>query len=227
MTRNDLKETFNILGENKDLALFYKDKSNCMGIGYCGNISLVNGKAVFNGKKYGDVESLRTALVEWEKSLKWPVDTYCPLTRESYRIRERVEWFLTDKLGFKGVNHNWDYVYERAIGPEFKISFMVSNKDDKVEISSRYGEYTFYNQIENAEDGVKIISTLVREYALSMASDIVGVVSDCPDTDIAEINAIMDTNTNMFGFKPVDYKTTMINLLENELEKLKDTKHAL
>ena len=86
---------------------------------------------------------------------------------------------------------------------------------------SLYGGYYFYNEIKSAEDGVKIISTLVREYALSMASDIVEVVSDCPDTDIAEINALMDTNTNMFGFKSIDYKTTMINLLEKELKKLK------
>ena len=221
MNRNDLKETFNILGENKDLALFYKDKTNCRGIGYCGNISLVNGKAVFNGKKYDDIESLKVALAEWAGTLGWPVDTYCPLTRESCRIQERVEWFLTDKLGFKGVNHGWDYVYERTIGPEFNMSFKISNKNDKVEILSKYGEYTFYNHIESAEDGVKIISTLVREYALSMASDIVGIVSDCPDTDIAEINALVETNTNMFGFKTIDYKTTMISLLEKELKKLK------
>ena len=221
MTRNDLKETFNFLGENNDIQLFHKDKTNCRGIGYCGNISLVRGKAVFNGKKYSDIESLKVALAEWADTLEWPVDSYCPLTRESYRIKERVEWFLTDKLGFNGVNHDWDYVFERNIDPEFKMSFKISNKEDKVKILSKYGEYTFYNEIKSAEDGVKIISTLVREYALSMASDIVGVVSDCPDTDIAEINVLMDTNTNMFGIKPVDYKTTMINLLEKELKKLK------
>ena len=214
-------DVFNIIGENKDLALFYKNKSNCRGIGYCGNISLVNGKAVFKGKKYGDIEGLMGALVRWENSLKWPVDTYCPLTRPSYRMEQRVTWFLTEKLGFKRVFKEWEYAYEKTIGPEFEISFNISNKSDVVEITSKYGIYTFNYTVKDENEAVKMLSSLVRQYALSMAADVINLVSACPDTDIAEINAYVETNSNIFGFKPVDYKTTMINLLEKELKKLK------
>ena len=65
-----------------------------------------------------------------------------------------------------------------------------------------------------------MISSLVREYALSMASDIIDVVSASPNTEIADIDAYVKSN-NIFGIERTDYRTTMINLLENELKKLK------
>jgi hypothetical protein len=53
-----------------------------------------------------------------------------------------------------------------------------------------------------------------------MASDIVSVVSDCPDVNVTDIDAFVKAN-NLFGIKQTDYKSTMINLLEQELKKLK------
>ena len=220
MTRKDLQEIFNIIGENKDIMLFRKDKTNCRGIAYCGNIALVNGNAIFNGNKYSNIDSLNVALTEWADTLEYPVDTYCPMTREIYRIEERLVWFLTEKMGFKSVRKNWEISYERSLGPEFTLSFYISHDTDSISLLSKYGDYTFTYKVKDAKDGINMISSLVREYALSMASDIVDVVSVCPNTEIADIDAYVKSN-NIFGIEQTDYRTTMINLLENELKKLK------
>lgn len=225
MTRKDLETKFKILGENKDITLFRKNEDAHTGIGYCGNISLKNGKAVFNGKTYSNIVSLDNDLREWEKSLPYPVDTYCPMYRDNWRVESRIIWYLTEKLGFKAVHHNWDLAYERAIGPSFSLAFYIDKEktdvDGKVVITSKYGMYHFRTSVDNAEDGIAAINTIVNTSVLEMAKDMVDTLSVCDNKVTDEIETYVPSKRNIFGVEQVDFKELMIARLEGVLKALK------
>ena len=225
MNRKDLQEKYNILGDNNDISLYRKKGEYTYGIGYCGNISLKNGKAIFNNKSYNDVESLDKALREWEASLPWPVDTYNPLMRGSACLQDRIMWYLTEKLGFVELRDNWGTKFVRNIGPNCRISFEVERPraldEDTITIISQYGNATFRSVIKDTDDGVAMISSIVRESILQMSSDMVNILSTVPETEVPDIQAYVKSNRNIFGFEQVDFKGMMISLLENELKKLK------
>lgn len=229
MTRKDLQERYNIIGHNKDVSLYRKRGEYTYGIGYCGNISLKNGKAIFNGAQYTQIESLDEALRKWEKSLPYPVDTYNPLMRESARIEQRVTWYLTEKMGFKHPRENWKDEYIKNIGPNCRLKFALErSRDDfddiKIQIVSEYGGAFFRYEFDNAESGIAAISTIIKESVLQMAADMVDCLSVCPDVEVPNIESYVKTNENIFGFKEVSFKDMMISLLEKELEKLKNEK---
>lgn len=226
MTRKDLQEKYNIIGNNNDISLYRKQGEYDYGCGYCGNIQLKNGKAIFNEKSYKDIDSLDTALREWEKSLPWPVDTYNPMLVKRANLESRIIWYLTDKLGFKHTVINWGLKYVKNIGPDYQIFFEVGRPrdmdDDTVTIYSQYGGMNFRYEAHEAEDAVEMISAIVRESIFQMSSDMVNTLSILPDTDVpSDIEAFVEDQSTILGFKKVDFKTTMIALLEKELKKLK------
>ena len=225
MTRKDLQTVFNIYGENKDIQLFWTEKQKRTGNGYCGNIALKNGKAVFNGKAYADLETLGNALDEWAKTLEYPVDTYCPLYRESWRTESRILWYLTEKMGFKRSYRDWEMVYVRPIGPSFNLEFCVQQghdaEEEKVVIISKYGAYTFRNAVDNAEDAISTIHSIINGSVLEMAKDMVDVISVCDAKTAKDIKAYVPAN-NIFGLKEVSFKEMMIAALEAQLKALKE-----
>lgn len=222
MNRNDLKEKFNIIGENKDIMLFSKGPEK-RGIGYTGSISLENGKAKFNGKSYGDVESLSAALAEWADGLEWPVDSYCPITNETYRLLGRITYYLTDKLGFVEDRSCWGdgYVYGRNIGPGYAIVFKIYNIKDEITITSKYASLTFSQKVNNIDEAVSMITNIVRSEILMMAKDMVSALSLLPEKEMTDVELFVDSKANIFGFEKVDFKSSMISLLEKELNALK------
>ena len=224
MTRKDLKEKYNIIGENADIQLFRKSEDAHTGIGYCGNITLKNGKAVFNGKTYSDLDALDDALREWEKSLYYPVDTYCPMYNSGWQVESRIIWYLTEKMGFKAAHRGWDLVYERPIGPSFNLEFFIDRDkilDGKICVSSKYGEYHFRTTVDNAEDGITAINTIVNTSVLEMAKDMVDTLSVCDNNVTSEIETYIPSNKNIFGFQEVNFKELMIAHLEGVLQALK------
>ena len=227
MTRKDIQNKYNIIGNNNDICLFRKSGEFTYGIGYCGNISLVKGNIIFNGKKYKDVDSLDEALIAWEKSLPFPVDSYCPMYKESYRVEARVISYLTEKLGFnrKFVNGGWDTAYVKSIGPSFDLSFHLdkSKNDDCLTIFSKYGEYAFRQDIKTAEDGIACISAIVNASVLQMATDIVSVLSVCDTKVTSDVDMFVESKKNILGFEKVNFKDFMIKNLENQLKALKES----
>lgn len=225
MTRKDIETKYRFLGKNDDIMLFRKSGEYTYGIGYCGNIALKNGKAVFNGKTYNDLETLDNALVEWEKSLPYPVDTYCPMTRESYRTESRIVWHLTEKMGFEQSKSGWEVgVYVRSIGPNSQLRFNVRQdlENGKVNITSQFGGMTFTQSVDNAEDGIAVIDSIVNGSVLMGAKDMVDIISACGKKVTTEIEAFIPTKENIFGVKQVSFKDLMITRLENVLNQLKE-----
>ena len=223
MTRKDLQEKYNIIGENKDLSLYRKSGEFSYGAGWCGSIALKNGKAVFNGKAYSTIADLDNALVEWEKSLPYPVDTYSPLYRESYKVDSQLTYYLTERLGFKSRHRDWESYYAKEIGDNCELTFSLEQDTEKecVRIFSRFGAYHFTQEVTDTETGVAVISSIVNGECLSMAKDMVDLMSVCDAKVVADIEAYTQTNENIFGIKPVSFKDMMIERLEKALAQLK------
>lgn len=224
MNRKDLQEKYNIIGKNDDICLYRKHGEYERGIGYCGNIKLRNGYALFNKQYYKTVEELDMALRAWEAILPWPVDTYNPMMRKGAVVEDRVVWYLTEKMGFKTVHADWSIRYSLEIGINSSISFSVDRNgwdSDKITLICPYGPYTFREEFEDAESAVAMISSLVRQQVLMMSSGMVNALSVCPDVEVPEMEAYVKSNQNIFGIEKIDYKSMMISLLENELKKLK------
>ena len=224
MNRKGLQEKYNILGNNDNISLYRKQGEYTRGIGYCGSISLKNGKAIFNNKSYNDIESLDKALREWEASLPWPVDTYNPLFRKGAALEDRIVWYLTDKLGFERSTSNWDLKYVKNVGPNCQIFFGFGSRqmdEETVTLVSQYGGVTFRSEFDDIDKAVDFISAIVRESVLQMSSDMVNLLSSLPDTKVPDIEAYVKSNKNIFGLEKVDFRGMMISLLENELKKLK------
>lgn len=223
MTRKDLQERYNIICENKEINLYRKRGEFSYGVGWCGTIILKNGKAVFNGEAYSTIIDLDKALVEWEKSLPYPVDTYNPMTVESYRVDSQLTYYITEKLGFKRCDDNWSIRYVKRIGDNCELSFKIEQDTYKecVRILSSFGEYYFTKEVTDTETGVAVISSIVNGECLSMAKDMIDLMSVCDTKVVADIEAYTKTNENIFGFKPVSFRDMMIERLENALAQLK------
>ena len=190
MTRKDLIKKYNILGRNENISLYRKKGEFDVGYGYCGNISLINGNAMFNGEKYSDVQTLDTALREWEKSLDFPVDTYSPMYNEVHRIKDRIEWYLTEKMDFEfSYGSSWDgRTYVRKIGTDAKFVVNLELSDDVITIFMRIGDYSMTHKAKNAESGIAAINSVLNGFVLMMAKDIVEVISSCDGSVAGEVD---------------------------------------
>ena len=228
MTRKDLQEKYNIFGDNKDITLYRKKGEFSYGIGYCGNIELKNGKAIFQGKSYSTIDSLDMMLIEWEKGLPYPVDTYNPMMNDNYRIESRLCWYIEEKLKFKlnqGVWGDGGTNYIKEIGPDCQITFRIwrDGLDDGISITSKWGNYHLTQKVKNAEDGISIFNTIINSTVLSMAKDMLDTLSICDTKVTSDIEAYVKSNKNIFGWKKVDsFKDVMIERLETILKQLKE-----
>lgn len=224
MTRKDIEEKYSIVGKNEDIMLFRKSTESTNSLGYCGNIALKNGKAVFGGKAYSDIASLDKALVAWEKSLMYPVDTYCPMLRDGYRVESRIVWHLTERLGFGFSKSDFQPgAYERKIGPNASIKVVVQHEFDEgtVSIVCEYGDMTFSQSVTDADHGIAVIDSIVSGGVLMMAKDIVDLISSCGDEVTTDIDAYVSDKNAFFGLKPTDFKSLMVSRLEMVLVSLK------
>ena len=222
MTRKDLQNKFKFYGNNSDIYLYTKEQTK-RGLGYLGSISLVNGKARFNGKSYGDVESLYAALKEWGDSLEWPVDTYNPMLNERYRLTDRIDWYLEEKLGFTNDRSTWDRGsrYVRNIGPGYALEFTVYEYNDKVTLTSKYAGLTFSQEIQDENEAVSMVANIARSEILMMAKDMIDTLSILPEKEITDVELFVESKRNLFGFEKVDFKTVMVDLLEKQLKAIK------
>lgn len=228
ITRKVLSEKYNIIGENKDIVLYRKKEDihySNRGLGYCGNVQLVNGKVIFNGKKYSDIDSLDNALIEWENSLEFPIDTYNPMMREGAKLYSKIDWFLCEKMGFKTKVINWESYYIKSFGIDFALKFTLKNsyEDESVNITCSFGGIHFTQNFTDVNEGIALISTITQNCVLSMAKDVVDALAVIPKERTTEIETFVNSNKNIFGIEKVSFKDLMINMLERELKALKES----
>ena len=135
----------------------------------------------------------------------------------------QLTYYLTEKLGFKVIHTDWNIHYGKQIGDNCEISFGLKQDTEKecVRITSRFGEYHFTQEVTDTETGVAVISSIVNGECLSMAKDMIDLMSVCDEKVTSEIEAYAQTTENIFGIKPVSFKDLMIERLEKALAQLK------
>ena len=94
-------------------------------------------------------------------------------------------------------------------------------KENETSIYSQLGPYTFMTPVKDVDEGVSIITTIVRNSVLGMATDMIDLLGRLPDKTTTEINTYIRNNRNIFGFEKVDFKSIMIDSLEKQLKALK------
>lgn len=224
MTRKDIEKKFVIIGNNSEISLYTKKENSDDVTKYVATVSLVRGKIHFNGKTFSDLDELEAETKKWAESLPWPVDTYCPLYNERYRLESRISWYLTEKLGFSSNYGAWNFSYTHKIGEDCQLSFSFDNrgmKENETSIYSQMGPYRFMTPVRDADEGVAIITTIVRTSVLAMATDMIDLLGHLPDKTTTEINTFIQSNRNIFGFEKADFKSVMIDILEKQLKALK------
>ena len=66
-----------------------------------------------------------------------------------------------------------------------------------------------------------MITHIVRSEILMMAKDMVAALSLLPEKEMTDVELFVESNKNIFGLEKVDFKSSMIALLEKELKSLK------
>lgn len=225
MNREDLKKKYNIFGKNKDISLYRKKGEYYYGIGYCGNIELKNGKATFNGKSYSDIESLDKAPREWEATLEFPVDTYNPMCNKTSIVEDRITWYIENKLGFKRDTSLYEVWFYKNIGPNCRLCFhidSISSDENKIDIITKYSGVTYRKSVDDEMSGISFISSMMNCFVLETAGDLIDALSVCDDKVISDVDAFIESKSNIFGIEKVDFKQLMIENLENTLKQLKE-----
>ncbi len=220
MNRQDLKSKFSISGTNSDLRLYRIGEFT-----YCGSVSLKRGKVWFNEKSYSDVESLDKALLEYAKTLPYPIATYNPSLNEFCRVEDQLSYILTNKFKFCksseiGAGYYGQF-YVRKIGPNIGLRVGIRNTDIGIDLSLKYGKYTFEKTVTTTEDGLAYINSMINTVVSLSAIDMVSLISKCSGNISSDIDAFVDSNTSTLGFERVDFKTLMISTLEEQLKALK------
>lgn len=217
MTRKDLKEHFDIIGENKNISLYQNQR-------YCGSIELRNGKAYLNGQGHATVFGLQVALDAWAKSLPYPVESYNPFFYEEYRTEMRITSYLEDKMGFRQEYGGYrGPLYIREIGPNCRIEFGVrmNEKNTGVDITSDFGSVHYYHTAKTAEDGIAVLSSIVNSEVLMMSKDMVDILGKCKPEIGEEVETYINSDRTFLGIERVDFKSLMIERLESALKSLK------
>ena len=129
-----------------------------------------------------------------------------------------------EKMGFEHSSSAWEAgLYVRSIGPNSQLRFNVRQdlENEKVEITSQFGGMTFTQSVDNAEDGIAVIDSIINSSVLMMAKDMLDIISACGEKVTTEVEAFIPTKENFFGIKKVNFKDLMIARLENVLAQLK------
>ena len=220
MNRQDLKSKYFISGTNADLRLCRNDTW----YQYCGNVSLKRGKVWFNGKSYSDLESLDNALLQYAETLPYPITTYDPSLNELCRVENQLRYILIDKFKFcqsSDIGYHSGQLYVRKVGPNVGLRLNMRTTDTGIDLSLRYGKYTFDQTVTSTEEGITYINSMINTVVSMTARDMVELLSKCSGNISSEIDAFVDSNTNILGFERVDFKTLMISTLEEQLKALK------
>lgn len=220
MNRQDLKTKYYIFGINADLRLHRIGEFT-----YCGSVSLKRGKVWFNGKSYSDLESLDNALLKYAETLPYPIDTYDPSKKELCKVEQQLHYVLINKFKFCksseiGAGY-YEQVYVRKLGPNICLRLGMRNTDIGIDLSLRYGKYTFDQTVTSTDEGLVYINSMVNTVVAMAVKDMVELLSSCSGNISSDIDAFVDSNTNILGFERVDFKTLMISTLEEQLKALK------
>ena len=224
MNRRDLKAKFVIIGNNDSINLYVSNETGG-GARYFTTISLMNGTATIfgpslTGKRYKDVDTMFAEISEANKGLKWPIDSYGPMLTDHYRVDMRIHHHLTEILGFKSVG--WSNTYIKEVSPFSTIKITVKCDENLRTIAQTFGDYFINTDFTDENSAIAIIDTLIRNEVTAGIGTELQLLAKTSDDANAQIEMVHQTG--VFNFAPVDFRAAMIDVLEKQIELLKNGK---
>ena len=185
----------------------------------------------FNDKYYKDVESLVKAMDDYNATLPFDADIYCPIFKNSYRIEIALHDYL-ESLGFamdRGMSGRYStrYIKNDCFGQCF-CDLNVWVKDETTEgvitrnilTPDENKVFTTDSPFNDLDSAIASVNTILATYVASINAAAMNILNKITHSRSA---LLLDTTfdvRNMTKFTE-DGRKKMIEVLEKELEQLK------
>lgn len=232
---NALGERYEVLEHDGGYCLYDKERpgkrTNCKYIGKF-FISSDKKRYAFNDKYYNDVESMVKAMDDYNATLPFDVDIYCPIFKNSYRIEIALYDYL-ESLGFtteRGIalRSGTRYIKNDCFG-QCICDLTVWVKDEttegvitrKILTPDKSKEIATESPFEDLDSAIASINTILATYVASINAAAMNILNKITHSRSA---LLFDTTFDMRKMSKFveDGRKKMIDVLEKELEQLKN-----
>lgn len=229
-----LGERYTVIEHDGGYCLYDKERpgkrTNCKYIGKF-YISSNKKRYAFNDKYYKDVEDLVKAMDDYNATLPFDADIYCPIFKNSYRIEIALHDYL-GSLGFamdRGISGRYGtrYIKNDCFG-QCICDLTVWVKDETTEgvitrnilTPDKSKEFTTDSPFNDLDSAIASVNTILATYVASINAAAMNILNKITHSRSA---LLLDTTfdvRNMTKFTE-DGRKKMIEVLEKELEQLK------
>lgn len=229
-----LGEKYEVLEHDGGYCLYDKERpakrTYCKYIGKF-YISSDKKQYAFNDKYYKDVESMVKAMDDFNATLPFDADIYCPIFKNSYRIEIALHDYL-ESLGF---------TMDRGIAPRSGTRYIKNDcfgqcicdlnvwiKDETTEgvitrnilTPDKSKEFTTDSPFDGLDSAIASVNTILATYVASIDSAAMNILNKITNSRSA---LLLDTTFDVRNLSKFveDGRVKMIEVLEKELAELK------
>jgi hypothetical protein len=194
---------------------------------YVGSFKLSqdNKRYVFNGNEYTDIESLVSAMWEYNKTLPFNHELYNPVYNESYRFQSFLVDYLT-RIGLKYnrsnkyLHYTLNDIYDRGVVD----IIVVVNDDTSGKVIQFFADTTKSMEIKfnDLDSAIAAINSMLAPYVMILCSNLIGLMSNITGDRTTESITKNTLDFNTLSLKTEDMRLKLIESMENEIEKLKE-----
>lgn len=235
-----LGERYEVLEHDGGYCLYDKQRpakrSNAKYIGKF-YISSDKKQYAFNDKYYKDVESLVKAMDDYNATLPFDADIYCPIFKNSYRIEIALYDYL-DSLGFTkdrwtGGSRGTRYIKNDCFGQCIcDLTVWVEDGTTKGVITRNIltpdnsKEFTTDSPFADLDSAIASVNTILATYVVSINAAAMNILKRITHSRSA---LLLDTTFDVRNLSKFveDGRVKMIEVLEKELKQLKGKGHEI
>ena len=225
-----LGERYEVLEHDGGYCLYDKERpakrTNCKYIGKF-YISSDKKQYAFNDKYYKDVESMVKAMDDYNATLPFDADIYCPIFKNSYRIEIALHDYL-ESLGFE---RQWGresrYIKNDCCG-QLICDLTVWVKEDTTEgvitrnihTQDKDKVFTTDSPFADLDSAIASVNTILATYVASINATAMNILNKITHSRSA---LLLDTTFDVRKLSKFteDGRKKMIEVLDKELEQLK------
>lgn len=227
-------ERYEVLEHDGGYCLYDKERpakrTNCKYIGKF-YISSDKKQYAFNDKYYNGVESMVKAMDDYNATLPFDADIYCPIFKNSYRIEIALHDYL-ESLGFtteRGVGGRYGarYIKNDCFG-QCICDLTVWVKDGTTEgvitrnilTPDKSKEFTTDSPFDGLDSAIASVNTILSTYVASINAAAMNILNKITHSRSA---LLLDTTFDVRNLSKFveDGRVKMIEVLEKELKQLK------
>ena len=190
---------------------------------YLGKFSILDGKYVFEGERYGCVSDLVDAMKSFNERLPFDAEIYNPM----YRKHCMIEMALHDYLESLGFKYNWNgnrYYLEDGYGQVvLEIRFEVKEDTTTGSVTRRIlgSDSWVESPFTDLDSAIGSVNSIVSSYCVMMNAITVSVLGKLTDSRASEVyNKTFDMKS--LSVYSEDAREKAIALLKEELNRLEN-----